>query len=103
VTQKQIRPFLRIAGDKGVEVFEFNLPGVVTADLRLNEPRFATLPNIMKARKVAIETIQLADLIESTAPHYATLEVIDPPKRSAGIKVDSVDALISELKGKALV
>ena len=89
--------------DKGVEKLKFELPGVVTADLRLNEPRFATLPNIMKARKVAIETIALADLINDVTPHYSTIEVVDPPKRAAGVKVDSVDALIAELKGKALV
>lgn len=89
--------------DKGVEKLSLNLPGVVTADLRLNDPRFATLPNIMKARKVAIETVSLADLIGETAPHYTTVEVVDPPKRSAGVKVDSVDALIAELKGKALI
>jgi electron transfer flavoprotein beta subunit len=89
--------------DKGVEKLTMQLPGVVTADLRLNEPRFATLPNIMKARKVAIETIPLADLIGDVTPGYVTMEVIDPPKRSAGVKVDSVDALVAELKGKGLV
>lgn len=89
--------------DKGVETLELTLPSVVTADLRLNEPRFASLPNIMKARKVAIETIKLADLIDSVTPHYQTMEVVDPPKRTAGIKVDSVEALVAELKGKALI
>eukprot|EP00461_Guttulinopsis_vulgaris_P004700 UN04702 len=89
--------------DKGSETLELNLPAVFTADLRLNEPRFATLPNIMKARKVAIETIKLQDLIDSVTPHYNTIEVVDPPQRKAGVKVDSVDQLIAELKGKSLV
>ena len=89
--------------DTGTEKIKFNLPAVISADLRLNEPRYATLPNIMKAKKKPIETIKAADLgIELTGSNKV-LKVEDPPTRAAGIEVDSVDTLIDKLKNEAAV
>lgn len=79
------------------------LPGVITTDLRLNEPRYVTLPSIMKARKKALEVIPAADLGVDLTPRLEYLEVADPPKRAAGIKVESVDELVSHLKNKGLI
>lgn len=84
--------------DGGLETIKVKLPAVVSADLRLNEPRYATLPNIMKAKKKKIEKMKPADLGVDTTPHFDIIEVSDPPAREAGIKVEDVDTLISKLK-----
>lgn len=88
--------------DGGLEVLDLALPAVVTTDLRLNEPRYVTLPNIMKARKKAIEVIPVADLGIDITPRLQTVEVNEPAKREAGIKVESVDALVAKLVEKGL-
>lgn len=84
--------------DDGLETVEVRLPAVVTTDLRLNEPRYATLPNIMKARKKAIETVAAESLGVDVAPRLRTLKVAEPPARSAGVKVASVDELVANLR-----
>ncbi|GBG29207.1 Electron transfer flavoprotein subunit beta [Hondaea fermentalgiana] len=84
--------------DGGLQKIDLGLPAVVTADLRLNEPRYATLPNIMKAKKKKIEEIKAEDLGLSLEPHVQYTSVEDPPVRQAGIKVESVDEVISKLK-----
>jgi len=89
--------------DSGSETIKVPLPSVVTADLRLNEPRYATLPNIMKAKKKPLETINVADLGIDVKPRNTVVKVEDPPVRKAGIVVDSVDTLIAKLKGAGLV
>jgi electron transfer flavoprotein beta subunit len=89
--------------DGGLQTIGVQLPAVVTTDLRLNEPRYVTLPNIMKAKKKEIETMPLDSLGVDAAPRLKLLKVSDPPARSAGIKVDSVDALIEKLKHDAKV
>jgi electron transfer flavoprotein beta subunit len=89
--------------DGGLETVSVTLPAVVTADLRLNEPRYASLPNIMKAKKKPIETVTPADLGADVAPRLVTLSVTEPPKRSAGIKVADVAALVDKLKNEAKV
>jgi electron transfer flavoprotein beta subunit len=89
--------------DGGLEAVELKLPAVVTTDLRLNEPRYASLPNIMKAKKKPIETLKPEDLGIDVTPRLKTLEVIEPPKRSAGIKVGSVAELVEKLKNEARV
>ena len=89
--------------DGGLETLSLSLPAVITTDLRLNEPRYVTLPNIMKAKKKEIETIAVDSLGVDTAPRLKILKVSDPPARSAGIKVDSVSALIDKLKNEAKV
>ncbi|WP_429000199.1 electron transfer flavoprotein subunit beta/FixA family protein, partial [Stenotrophomonas maltophilia] len=71
--------------DGGLETLEMKLPAVVTTDLRLNEPRYATLPNIMKAKKKPLETVKPADLGVDVAPRLSTLKVAEPPKRNAGV------------------
>src|SRR5574337_2135214 len=73
--------------DGGLETLEMSLPAVVSTDLRLNEPRYATLPNIMKAKKKPLDTVKPADLCVDVAPRLATLKVAEPPKRSAGVRV----------------
>ena len=80
-----------------------SLPAIVTTDLRLNEPRYATLPNIMKAKKKPLETVTPADLGVDVAPRLKTLKVEEPPKRSAGIKVADVAELVAKLKNEAKV
>ena len=87
--------------DTGMETLSMPLPAVVTADLRLNEPRYATLPNIMKAKKKKIDTQEAADMGVDLAPRVEVLEVNDPPVRAAGIKVESVDELVDKLKNEA--
>ena len=77
------------------------LPAVVTADLRLNEPRYATLPNIMKAKKKKIASKTVDDYGVDCAPRLTVLEVSDPPQRAAGIKVESVEELVEKLKNEA--
>ncbi len=89
--------------DSGLETIEVSLPAVITADLRLNEPRYATLPNIMKAKKKPMEIVKPADLGVDPAPRLATVSVVEPPKRSAGIKVADVATLIDKLKNEAKV
>jgi electron transfer flavoprotein beta subunit len=89
--------------DGGLETISLTLPAVVTSDLRLNEPRYASLPNIMKARKKPIETIKPADLGIDPAPRLTTITVAEPPKRLAGIKVGSVHELVEKLRNEAKV
>ena len=89
--------------DGGLETLNVSLPAVVTADLRLNEPRYVTLPNIMKAKKKQLDTVKPADLGVDVAPRIKTLKVSEPPKRSAGIKVPDVATLVDKLKNEAKV
>ena len=89
--------------DGGLETIELKLPAVVTTDLRLNEPRYASLPNIMKAKKKPIDSMSPADLGVDPAPRLKTLKVTEPPKRSAGIKVKTVQELVDKLKNEAKV
>ena len=89
--------------DGGLETVELTLPAVVTADLRLNEPRYASLPNIMKAKKKPVQTLKPEDLGVDVTPRLTTLKVVEPPKRSAGIKVGSVAELVDKLKNEAKV
>ena len=89
--------------DGGLETLEISLPAVVSTDLRLNEPRYATLPNIMKAKKKPLDTVKPADLGVEVAPRLATLKVAEPPKRSAGVRVADVAQLVDKLKNEAKV
>jgi len=89
--------------DEGLETIEVNLPAIVTCDLRLNEPRYASLPNIMKAKKKPIEVFIAADLGVDITPRVQQIKVEEPPKRKAGIKVASVAELVSKLKNEAKV
>ena len=89
--------------DEGLETIEINVPAVVTCDLRLNEPRYASLPNIMKAKKKPIEQINASDLGVDTTPRVQLIKVEEPPKRKAGIKVASVVELVQKLKNEAKV
>jgi electron transfer flavoprotein beta subunit len=89
--------------DGGSEVLLLNLPAVLTADLRLNEPRYVTLPNIMKAKKKPLENVKPEDLGVDIAPRLKTLQVVEPAARKAGIKVADVAALLDKLKNEAKV
>jgi len=89
--------------DGGLETVSIALPAVVTTDLRLNEPRYVTLPNIMKAKKKQLDIIKPDDLGIDIAPRLKTIRVEEPPKRSAGIKVPDVATLIDKLKNEAKV
>jgi len=89
--------------DGGLETLDISLPAVVTTDLRLNEPRYATLPNIMKAKKKLLDTVKPADLGIDVAPRLTVLKVSEPPKRSAGVKVADVAELVNKLKNEAKV
>ena len=89
--------------DGGLETLALTLPAVITADLRLNEPRYVTLPNIMKAKKKPIETLKPEDLGVDVLPRIKTLNVSEPPVRSAGVIVPNVDTLIDKLKNEAKV
>ncbi len=89
--------------DGGLETVELKLPAIVTADLRLNEPRYASLPNIMKAKKKPLETVTPDALGVDVAPRLTTLKVVEPAKRSAGVKVADVAALVDKLKNEARV
>jgi len=89
--------------DGGLETVELKTPMVVSVDLRLNEPRYASLPNIMKAKKKPIDTVSPADLGVDIAPRLATLKVEEPPKREAGIIVEDVAQLVDKLKNEAKV
>jgi electron transfer flavoprotein beta subunit len=89
--------------DGGLETLSLNLPAVVTTDLRLNEPRFVTLPNIMKAKKKQLDVVKPSDLNVDVTPRVKTLKVQEPPKRSAGIIVPDVATLVAKLKNEAKV
>jgi electron transfer flavoprotein beta subunit len=89
--------------DGGLETVELTLPAVVTSDLRLNEPRYASLPNIMKAKKKPLETVKPEDLGVDVTPRLKTLKVTEPAKRQAGIKVPDVATLVDKLKNEARV
>ena len=89
--------------DGGLETVALSLPAIVTTDLRLNEPRYVTLPNIMKAKKKPLETIKPEDLGVDVAPRLKTLKVVEPAKRSAGIKVPDVATLVQKLRTEAKV
>ncbi len=89
--------------DGGLETLALTLPAIVTTDLRLNEPRYVTLPNIMKAKKKQIDVFKPADLDVDVTPRLKTLKVAEPPKRSAGIKVPDVATLVAKLKNEAKV
>jgi len=89
--------------DGGAETLSLDLPAVVTTDLRLNEPRYVTLPNIMKAKKKPLTTLTPAELGVDAAPRLTTIKVAEPPKRSAGVMVPDVAALVAKLKSEAKV
>ena len=89
--------------DGGLETLKLKLPAVITTDLRLNEPRYVTLPNIMKAKKKQLDVFKPADLGVDVAPRLKTLKVTEPPKRSAGVKVPDVATLVAKLKNEAKV
>jgi electron transfer flavoprotein beta subunit len=89
--------------DGGLETIAVTLPAVITTDLRLNEPRYVTLPNIMKAKKKQLDTFKPEDLGVDVTPRITTLKVNEPPKRSAGIKVPDVLTLVAKLKNEAKV
>ena len=89
--------------DGGLETIALSLPAVITTDLRLNEPRYVTLPNIMKAKKKTIDTITPDSLGVDIAPRLKTIKVEEPPKRSAGVMVADVAALVEKLKNEAKV
>jgi electron transfer flavoprotein beta subunit len=89
--------------DGGLETISMALPAVITTDLRLNEPRYVTLPNIMKAKKKELEIIKPEALGVDVTPHMKTIKVVEPPKRTAGILVADVAALVDKLKNEAKV
>lgn len=89
--------------DGGLETVELALPAVITTDLRLNEPRYASLPNIMKAKKKPLELVKPVNLNVDVTPRLMTLKVVEPPKRTAGAKVDDVHQLFDKLKNEAKV
>ena len=89
--------------DEGLETIEVNVPAIVTCDLRLNEPRYASLPNIMKAKKKPLEQINVSDLGVDIKSRIEQIKVEEPPKRKAGIKVSSVAELVEKLKNEAKV
>jgi len=89
--------------DGGLETLSLSTPAVITTDLRLNEPRYVTLPNIMKAKKKPLETLKPEDLGVDVTPRIKTLKVSEPPKRGAGVKVPDVATLVAKLKTEAKV
>ncbi|MEO7336063.1 MAG: electron transfer flavoprotein subunit beta/FixA family protein [Caldimonas sp.] len=89
--------------DGGLETLRIKLPAIVTTDLRLNEPRYVTLPNIMKAKKKTMDIVKPEDLGVDIKSHLKTLKVSEPPKRSAGVKVPDVATLVAKLKNEAKV
>jgi len=89
--------------DGGLETVRLALPAIVTTDLRLNEPRYVTLPNIMKAKKKTLDVVKPADLGVDVTPRIRTLKVAEPAKRGAGVKVADVAALVDKLKNEAKV
>ena len=89
--------------DGGLETIKVTMPCIVTTDLRLNEPRYASLPNIMKAKKKPIDQMAPGDLGVDTAPRLTTLKVVEPPKRESGVRVEDVTHLVDKLKNEAKV
>jgi len=89
--------------DGGLETLQLKLPAVITTDLRLNEPRYATLPNIMKAKKKPLDTFKPADLGVDIALRLITMKVVEPAKRSAGVRVADVEQLVDRLRNEAKV
>ena len=89
--------------DGGLETLALTLPAIITTDLRLNEPRYVTLPNIMKAKKKPLETVKPEDLGVDVSPRLKTLKVVEPAKRSAGVKVPDVATLVQKLRTEAKV
>ena len=89
--------------DGGLETLKVTLPTVITTDLRLNEPRYVTLPNIMKAKKKVIDKVTPESLGVDVSPRLKTIKVTEPPERSAGQKVDSIAGLVDKLKNEAKV
>ncbi len=89
--------------DGGLETIAIKLPAIITTDLRLNEPRYATLPNIMKAKKKQLDVIKPADLGVDVTPRLTTLKVVEPPKRKGGVMVKDVAELVSKLRNEAKV
>jgi electron transfer flavoprotein beta subunit len=89
--------------DGGLQTVKLSLPSILTADLRLNEPRYASLPNIMKAKKKQLDMVTPADFGVDVTPRLKTLKVVEPAKREAGVKVESVAALVDKLKNEAKV
>jgi electron transfer flavoprotein beta subunit len=89
--------------DGGLETVSIKLPAIVTTDLRLNEPRYVTLPNIMKAKKKTLETLKPETLGVDVSPRLTTLKVAEPPKRKAGVKVPDPKALVDKLRNEAKV
>jgi electron transfer flavoprotein beta subunit len=89
--------------DGGLETIELKLPAIVTTDLRLNEPRYVTLPNIMKSKKKQLDIVTPESLGVDVTPRLKTLKVVEPAARSAGIKVQDVAALVDKLKNEAKV
>ncbi|MBL8525791.1 MAG: electron transfer flavoprotein subunit beta/FixA family protein, partial [Betaproteobacteria bacterium] len=87
----------------GLETVSVKLPAIVTTDLRLNTPRYATLPNIMKAKKKPLDTVTPESLGVDVAPRLTTLKVVEPPKRKGGVMVADVAALVDKLKNEAKV
>ena len=87
--------------DGGLQTIEVDLPAIITADLRLNEPRYASLPNIMKAKKKELAVKAVADLGVDIAPRLKVLKVTEPPKRAGGIKVETAEDLVAKLKNEA--
>jgi len=105
VTVDESKTMIEVARevDSGIQEVKLPLPAVITADLRLNQPRYATLPNLMKAKKKPMEVIDAASLGVDMAPRLQVLEVVEPPARAGGKKVDSVDDLLDKLKTEAKV
>ena len=89
--------------DAGIEVINVNMPAVISADLRLNEPRYASLPNVMKAKRKPLDKIELTELGLDTANRLTTLEVMEPPARAAGMIVETVSELVDKLRNEAKV
>ena len=89
--------------DEGLETIEVNIPAIVTCDLRLNEPRYASLPNIMKAKKKPLDQMSATDLGVDTKPRIEQIKVEEPPKRKAGIKVANVAEMVNKIKNEAKV
>ena len=86
--------------DGGLQTISLNMPAIITTDLRLNEPRYASLPNIMKAKKKPIDQKTPEDYGVDTSPRLTTIKVVEPPKRQAGIKVNSISELVDKLKNE---
>ncbi len=89
--------------DGGLETVSMALPAIVTVDLRMNTPRYATLPNIMKAKKKPLDVVKPADLGVDVTPRLKTLKVVEPPKRKGGVMVKDVAELVAKLKNEAKV